>query len=333
MKTIHLNTTISFFLSILSISLIFFHFPLFNGIGSNVLGGVLGLAAWFLAGSEFVKYTSKYQIAGIFLAALAIGLSIDNFSSQIPLITLSLLFVNFSQFFRVMFKKYFSEENHQWIDGVTLLLGFALYFSGNFMYDYKWFLGWILPAPIYVFLLFKVISGMKFHKIQMGFARKKMGIDTGKPAPHFSLPDQDGNTVDLLDFKEKRHLLVIFVRGDWCPSCHMKMRTYQKHSDKFMDKNVVLLAIGPDPIGVNREMARKLGIEFKVLSDEGQTTAMKYSVQLPSSVVGEKYKPGVPLPASFLIDKTGIVRYASSPEKIGEFLNPSAIFSILDSLN
>lgn len=84
---------------------------------------------------------------------------------------------------------------------------------------------------------------------------------------------------------------------------------------------------------MNREMASKLGVEFKVLSDEGQKTAMAYSVQLPSSLIGEQYKPGVPLPASFLIDKNGIVRYASSPEKIGEFLNPSTIFPILESLN
>lgn len=333
MKNIHVNTAFSFLLSFISLGLILFQIAANPSFDYHLISAFLGLAAWFAAGSEFVKYTSKYQIAGFFLSATAIGLSADNFTGEIPFITLSLLLVNFSQFFRLMFKKYFSEENHHWIDMLTLLLGLGFYVYGNIFQDYKWYSGWLFPAPIYLFFGVLTINDLKFHKAQSGFIRKKMGIDAGNPAPHFSLPDQDGNVVSLSDYTGKRHLLVIFVRGDWCPSCHMKMRTYQKHRDKFQEKNVVLLAIGPDPVGVNRQMASKLGVEYKVLSDEGQKIAMAYSVQLPSSVIGEKYKPGVPLPASFLIDKNGIVRYASSPEKVGEFLNPSAIFPILESLN
>ena len=96
---------------------------------------------------------------------------------------------------------------------------------------------------------------------------------------------------------------------------------------------MVLFAIGPDPVGVNKEMASRLGIEYKVLSDEGQKTAMTYSVQLPSSLIGEKYNPGIPLPASFLINKNGIVCYCSRSDKIGEVLDPASIVPVLESLN
>ena len=111
------------------------------------------------------------------------------------------------------------------------------------------------------------------------------------------------------------------------------LRTYQRNSERFKEKNVLLLAIGPDPVQVNKQMAMTLGLEFKVLSDEGQRTAMAYSVQLPTEVVGEKYTPGLPLPASFLVDKKGVIRYASRPGRIGEFLDPMTIFPILESLN
>ena len=45
-----------------------------------------------------------------------------------------------------------------------------------------------------------------------------------------------------------------------------------------------------------------------------------------------KYQEGIPLPASFLVDKNGIVRYTSRPDRVGEFLDPSKIFPVLEKL-
>jgi hypothetical protein len=44
------------------------------------------------------------------------------------------------------------------------------------------------------------------------------------------------------------------------------------------------------------------------------------------------YAKGIPLPASFLLDKDGVVRYVSRPDRIGEFLDPTLIFGVLDQL-
>jgi peroxiredoxin len=105
--------------------------------------------------------------------------------------------------------------------------------------------------------------------------------------------------------------------------------------ERFREKNVYAMAIGPDPIGVNREMVEKLGLEFKVLSDEKQKTAMIYGVQLDTydNDFADKYEEGIPLPASFLVDKDGIVRYISRPDRVGEFLDPRTIFPIIDKLS
>ena len=165
-------------------------------------------------------------------------------------------------------------------------------------------------------------------------ARGGYRVKIGSPASDFELPDQNGQLVKLSDFKDKRHLLLVFVRGDWCPGCHMMLRTYEKNNLLFQKKNVYVMAIGPDPIGVNREMVEKLGLDFKVLSDENQRTAMNYGVQMKeyNNSFAQSYEPGIPLPASFLIDKNGIVRYVSRPDKVGEFLNPSLIFPIVEQL-
>jgi peroxiredoxin len=157
-------------------------------------------------------------------------------------------------------------------------------------------------------------------------------VDKGKAAPDFKLADQDGFPVALSAFKDMSHVLLIFVRGDWCPSCHITLRTYAKHKERFQEQDITLLAIGPDPVGVNLRMVQELGVPFKMLSDEGQRTAMAYGVQLDDDLAKKMHNDGIPLPASFLVDKGGVVRYTSRPERAGEFLNPNTIFPVLRAL-
>ena len=111
--------------------------------------------------------------------------------------------------------------------------------------------------------------------------------------------------------------------------------SYQKEKERFAAKNVYCMSIGPDPVGTNKEMVERLGLDFSVLADDKQKTAMTYGVQLEEydNQFAEQYDEGIPLPASFLIDKDGIVRYISRPDKVGEFLNPSLIFPIVEQLD
>ncbi|HAN79791.1 MAG TPA: hypothetical protein DCQ31_19535, partial [Bacteroidales bacterium] len=95
------------------------------------------------------------------------------------------------------------------------------------------------------------------------------------------------------------------------------------------------IAIGPDPVGINREMAQKLGLDYEVLSDDKMKVAQEYGIRLPDFELmsATKHDEGMPLPASFLIDKTGTVVYTSRTEKPGEFLDPRLIFPIVENLN
>ncbi len=214
-----------------------------------------------------------------------------------------------------------------------LVLSVIVYFIANFVMPAGW-AGWLFPPAVIFFqgvLTFGVFKDQKQLKgFQMGASR----IVIGEGAPDFDLSDQEGNRISLSDFASKRNLLLIFVRGDWCPGCHMMLRTYQREREKFQTKDILVMAIGPDPVGVNREMVVKLDLDFKVLSDPGQRTAMKYGVQISDKDDElERYEEGIPLPASFLIDKKGYVQYASRADRVGEFLDPRTIFPIIDKLS
>lgn len=282
--------------------------------------------------ADIKKYSGTAQFSLALFSSIPLGLSLDNFLSGPPLLTLSLFLANLSYQFRFLLKRYFSESNHRWIDPLLFFTACGIYIFRNLSGFSTWST-WIFPALAIIPNAIFLYSDYSFLRVLLPYFRKKEGIREGDPAPLFQLPDQDGTIVKLEDFAGKRNILMVFIRGDWCPSCQIKLRTYQRHSDKFREKNILLLAISPDSAETSRDMVSRLGLEFKVLHDEGQKTAIRYGMQIPSSILGEKFHPGMTIPASILIDRKGIVRYASRSDRIGEYLDPASILPVVESLN
>ncbi|MGP8216616.1 MAG: peroxiredoxin-like family protein [Bacteroidia bacterium] len=177
-----------------------------------------------------------------------------------------------------------------------------------------------------------LLDGLKIKtKLSMGF-----GLVPGEKAPQFDLLNENNERVSLSDFKGKNHVLLIFVRGEWCPLCHIMLRTYMKESAQFREKNVFLLVIGPDPTGVNHKMAEELKLDFHILSDPDLKVTQLYRLKIKSPYLlhASNYndEKEIPLPASFLIDINGNIRYCSKPDKMGEVVKLTDIFPILQSI-
>ena len=178
-----------------------------------------------------------------------------------------------------------------------------------------------------------VLDGIKIKKrVKQGY-----GLAAGDAAPDFTLENENNEKVSLADFKDKHHVLLIFVRGEWCPLCHIMLRTYMKESVQFREKNVFLLVVGPDPTGVNKKMAQDLKLDFHILSDPSLKVTHSYRLKIKAEHLmhADNYneEKEVPLPASFLIDKKGNIRYCSNPNKIGEVVKLNDIFPVLQSID
>lgn len=290
-----------------------------------MLGYLLGM-------KDFTKFTGPVQSVTEATAALMIGVALDWPIVHFPYFTAMMLFMFFSNFGRTMFFRYFAYTGKTWMEPLTVLIALGFHLMGN-LYQHSNWATWAVPVPGF-FFAFIIAWGIIKDKRQLN-VHKGYKLSIGSYAPPFELPDQSGNMMRLSDFIGNRHLLLIFVRGDWCPGCHMMLRTYQKEKEKFAKKNIFVMSIGPDPVGVNKEMVERLGLDFSVLADAKQKTAMTYGVQLEEydNQFAEQYDEGIPLPASFLIDKEGVIRYISRPDKVGEFLNPSLIFPIVEQLD
>jgi peroxiredoxin len=232
---------------------------------------------------------------------------------------------------RQSFVGFFTHSRFLWMESVLWPLGLLLVGADLFL-DPS---GWIKPLcllPSFITATIYLLSS--FNDIrQTRLARnQKFGVQPGMQVPDFTLPNAENKPVSVADFRGKP-LLLLFVRGDWCPGCHIMLRTYERDRHQFQARGVQLLAVGPDPVGVNREMISRLGLNFELLSDEDLSVTQLFGIKNPFVVKGVGMDDGVPLPASFLIDATGIIRYTSRPDRLGEFLDPNTIFGVLQSID
>jgi peroxiredoxin len=246
----------------------------------------------------------------------------------LPLLPLALIISSLqNDLIELFFPRYmYTVKSVRVIMGVTSIV---LYILANVISPSGW-QAWTFPGLI-IFLSTLLSFLITKDLISLEKTAEKGFIAEGRSCPAFILPDENGNMISSADFLGK-HLLIIFVRGDWCPGCHITLRSYQRNKEKFAEKNVHLLSIGPDPLGVNKEMVQKLDLDFHVLSDENQRVAQQFCVELQQAVAAPKDYEFVPLPASFLIDKTGTVRFTSRADRPGDLFNPEKIFEVLGSM-
>lgn len=317
-------TILSFLLSITGISVAI--------TGYIFIGAILCIIAHLFAFIEAKKVTGNIQSFCAFLAHLGLGISLDLMHQGFSWFTITLCILYAVGDVRMLLFTRMGYINMKWYESVMWAIGVSFYIISNIKTSIGWE-GWALPGLALFSATFSVIGMF----MDMGDFIKTKNIDylvdVGKPVPDFSLPDHEGKPISTSDFRNKQHMLLLFVRGDWCPSCHIMLRTYEKNREKFQDKNVFLLAVGPDPEGVNKQMANNLGLEYRILSDTKQEVVQRFGIQMQESHFAAKYETGIPMPASFLVDKGGIVRYTSRADRAGDFLNPNKIFDVLTTLN
>jgi peroxiredoxin Q/BCP len=100
-------------------------------------------------------------------------------------------------------------------------------------------------------------------------------IDTGGPAPDFTLENQDGNPVTLSDLRGKWVLVYFYPKAD-TPGCTKQACGARDHSADYEAANAVVLGVSPDPVPDLRAFADKYGLAFTLLSDEGGEVAGRY---------------------------------------------------------
>lgn len=119
--------------------------------------------------------------------------------------------------------------------------------------------------------------------------------EVNKPAPEFSLTDNNGTVWNLADLRGK----VVFVNfwATWCPPCREEMPSMVLLDRSMREQNkdfVMLTILSNDDPEKGDAFVRSLGATFPVLADPDGKVATAYGLT------------GVP--ETYIIDKKGILR-------------------------
>ncbi|NRA21290.1 MAG: AhpC/TSA family protein [Oceanospirillaceae bacterium] len=143
--------------------------------------------------------------------------------------------------------------------------------------------------------------------------------------PTFSLPNQNGETVNLTDLLAKGPVVVTFYRGGWCPYCNMELGAYQEQLANISAENATLVAITPELPDASLSTTEKNALKFEVLSDVDAQYAKSLgivfslpeelrSVYLSFNIDVEKHNGAgqfdLPLAATFVIAQDGTIASA-----------------------
>ncbi|MBD2783653.1 thioredoxin-dependent thiol peroxidase [Xenorhabdus sp. DI] len=140
-------------------------------------------------------------------------------------------------------------------------------------------------------------------------------LKAGDKAPQFSLPDQDGETIKLSDFKGQR-VLVYFYPKAMTPGCTVQACGLRDSMDELKNINVEVLGISTDAPGKLARFVEKETLNFTLLSDVDHQVAEQFGVWGEKKFMGKTYD-GIHR-ISFLINPHGEIEHVFDKFKTSE---------------
>lgn len=110
------------------------------------------------------------------------------------------------------------------------------------------------------------------------FLQKESVLKVGDKSPNFTLPNADGNAVELFQALKNGPVILSFYRGGWCPVCNDQLYAFQQILPEFEELGAQLIAISPEKPESAQDTAVKNELTFEVLSDEGNKVARAYDL-------------------------------------------------------
>jgi peroxiredoxin len=131
-----------------------------------------------------------------------------------------------------------------------------------------------------------------------------MAVEVGSKAPDFTLNDYNKQAVTLSSFQGSKNVLLVFYPFAFSGICSGELCQVRDELSTYNDASVQVLGVSVDSPFALKAWAEQQGFEFPLLSDFW-----------PHGAVAQSYgvfndKAGMALRGTFLIDKTGTVRFA-----------------------
>lgn len=150
-------------------------------------------------------------------------------------------------------------------------------------------------------------------------------VAVGDTAPTFTLPDANGESVNLHTLLQSGPVVVSFYRGGWCPYCNLELRALQAVLGDIEAAGAALVAISPQTPDESLSTQQKAELDFHVLSDAGSDVIRRYGLVYTVDAATREVLGAfgndlalingtdaweLPVPATYVIAQDGTVVYA-----------------------
>ena len=156
-----------------------------------------------------------------------------------------------------------------------------------------------------------------------------MSIQVGATAPDFSLFDTDKNKVSLAEQKGK-NVVILFFPLAFTGVCTAELCNVRDNISLYNNTNAVVFGVSVDSIFSLAKFREEQNLNFQLLSDFNKEAAKAFGVLYETFPAFEMQ--GVSKRAAFVIDATGVVKYAEVCPTPGDLPNFEAIQQTLNSL-
>jgi peroxiredoxin len=173
-------------------------------------------------------------------------------------------------------------------------------------------------------------------------------LKEGAQVPDFTLPDTHGQAVTLSHLLKQGPVVITFYRGVWCNFCNLELHAYQEIWPEIQALGASVIAISPQTPDNSRAMEAKQELTFPVLSDVGNKVARQFGlvfaiddpVTRAAHTRIDRIVPNfngddsweLPMPGTFLVDQSGIIRLAFVNPDFTSRLDPESVVARLKEM-
>jgi thioredoxin-dependent peroxiredoxin len=142
-----------------------------------------------------------------------------------------------------------------------------------------------------------------------------IGIKIGDKAPSFIAKDQDGNRIDLAEFKGKKVILFFYPKAD-TPGCTAEACNLRDHYEELTKKGFEIIGVSADDEKKQKKFSEKYNFPYPLIPDTEKLIINAYGVWGPKKFMGKSYE-GINR-TTFIISKDGKIEKIITAVKTGD---------------
>ena len=113
-------------------------------------------------------------------------------------------------------------------------------------------------------------------------------LKVGDKAPDFKAEDQDGNEINLSDYKGKKLVLFFYPKAS-TPGCTAEACNLSDNYEMMKNKGYEILGVSADSKKRQQNFKNKYDFKYPLLADENKEVINAYGVWGPKKFMGKEY--------------------------------------------